>query len=41
MLTNAAKEVKDAVSEKNKDNKDITYEVIIEVSEEEYKSKEE
>lgn len=41
MITNAAKEVKDAVSEKNKDNKDITDEVIIEVSEEEYKSKEE
>jgi len=41
MITNAAKEVKDAVSEKNKDNKDITDEVIIEVNEEEYKDKEE
>lgn len=41
MITNVAKEVKDAVSEKNKDNKDITDEIIIEVSEEEYKNKEE
>lgn len=39
MITNVAKEVKDAVSEKNKDNKDITDEIIIEVSEEEYKTK--
>lgn len=41
MITNAAKEVKDTVSEKHKDNKDITDEVIIEVNEEEYKDKEE
>jgi len=41
MITNAAKEVKDAVSEKNKDNKDITDEEKVEVNEEEYKDKEE